>query len=90
MGVGDALVFRLTENASTGYRWQVAEIAPPLLVLKEKRVGSPGRALGGPAEILMSLEARSTGDARVTLGLSRAWEANAAPAKSISVSVSIR
>ena len=74
VGVGDEVVIRLPENATTGYVWSVESIGPGLEVMDDTTV-PPGEAAPGAAgERLFRVRAVSPARADVVLRLARSWE----------------
>jgi inhibitor of cysteine peptidase len=91
---GQVLFVTLDSNATTGYRWQVASIEPAVL----RQVGEaeykqswamPGMVGVGGTETF-KFEAVSSGMAKLTLNYVRSWEKDIAPAKTFSVTITVR
>ena len=91
---GQTLFITLDSNATTGYMWQVASNEPAVL----RQVGDaeykqswamPGMVGVGGTETFQ-FEATSPGMAKLTLNYVRPWEKNSAPAKTFSVTITVR
>jgi inhibitor of cysteine peptidase len=81
-GVGDAIEVALSENPSTGYRWEVADADGQILTVEDNRFSVTQGAIGGAGSRRVTFRARRAGTARISLMLRRHWEpANAAIAR---------
>ena len=90
LGAGEALLLRLPENPTTGYRWQVAQTGDGELELVEDRFESaagPKAAVGAAGERLLRFVGKRAGRVELTARQGRAWEAATAAGKSLSVVV---
>lgn len=87
VAAGGVLRFSLPETPTTGYRWEVE--SPPrerFSVIKDQF--SPGAARPGAAGTrTIVLQPGSAGHFRFVLGLTRPWEPQANPVRTISVDV---
>jgi predicted secreted protein len=86
---GDRIVIRIPENASTGYQWEVEQVADPLELESSEMVPPPepaGPGAGGERRVV--LRARGAGQARVALRLERPWERQPTDRFEIDVTVS--
>lgn len=72
-GVGDEVVIRLPENATTGYVWTVTVTG---LELVDDEMVPPGadKGVGAAGERLVRVRAVAPGRGEVVLRLGRAWE----------------
>jgi inhibitor of cysteine peptidase len=92
VGVGDEVVIRLPENATTGYVWSVQSVDDGLELVEDAMVpasataGSPAPGAGG--EHVVRLRATAPARADVVLHLGRSWEP--APAQQRRVTVTVR
>ena len=78
VGRGDAIIIRLDENPTTGYRWAIDHLDEAVL----SAAGSdftlgPGGGIGGGGERVFSFRARGPGTGRIELKLWRDWEGDA-------------
>lgn len=71
---GDRIVIRIPENATTGYQWQVEQVADPLELESSEMIPPAEAAPGAGGERRVVLRARGPGQARVALRLERPWE----------------
>jgi inhibitor of cysteine peptidase len=72
--VGDAVVLRLPERASTGYRWEIEAADTTLVDAQEGQYAAASSAVGGGGETQWTLRARATGIAYIRLKRWRRWE----------------
>ena len=72
---GDVIVFRLEENLTTGYGWEMEAIDGSAVELLESAYDeAPGTALGRGGTRTVRLAARLPGNEEVRLKLRRPWE----------------
>lgn len=71
--VGDRVVLRLPENATTGYQWS-AEPSEHVEVVASSLEPPVGAAPGAAGARVVRLRVVSPGEATVTLRLARQWE----------------
>jgi inhibitor of cysteine peptidase len=96
VGVGDEVVIRLPENATTGYVWSVQSIDHGLELVEDAMLpagGTAGEAAGPPppgagGQHVVRLRATAPARAEVVLHLGRSWEP--APAQQRRVTVTVR
>ena len=82
LAVGDELVVRLTENRTTGYRWQPDDL-PGAVTLVDDGFEAPSPARPGQGGVhTFRLRPTAPGDHRVRLALGRSWGA-AAPERTV-------
>ena len=86
---GDILVVRLHENASTGYRWALDEVASPLIAVHDAEYAGRSQAVGSPGEVQWRIEAKSPGTVRIALRLWRQWEGDSSIQKRFGVVLKI-
>jgi inhibitor of cysteine peptidase len=84
---GDRIVIRVPENATTGYQWEVDEVAEPLELESSELIPPQEAAPGAGGERRVVVRARESGQAKVALKLQRAWEAQPADQFEIDVTV---
>jgi inhibitor of cysteine peptidase len=88
VAVGDAVVIRLPENPTTGYRWQVDAVTRLTLVADEFSSVSSAPGAGGERHLRFITPA--PGSFHVQATLRRAWEVDAAPQAQFRVTVQVR
>jgi inhibitor of cysteine peptidase len=92
MSVGASEMIALSENPSTGYKWQLDRAhSSNLTIVRVIDVAyQPGQTglIGAPGLHRWQIQARVPGTARIVFAYSRPWE-QAAPAKSHSIEVNI-
>ena len=71
----DRIVFRLPENASTGYQWVVDELPETLELAADEFLPPSSAKPGAGGERRVELLVRGSGQGRVVLRLKRPWEA---------------
>jgi inhibitor of cysteine peptidase len=71
--VGDEVVIRLPENATTGYLWSVALSGGNLEVVGDTFT-SPAEGIGSGGERMIRVRGTAAGRGDVTLRLGRPWE----------------
>lgn len=92
LGRDQALVIALEANPSTGYRWEVAEIDPPILKLADDEYqpnaeGAMGVGSAGTQRV--TFEPVDLGQTQVTLAYRRPWETAVEAANTFAVEVTI-
>jgi predicted secreted protein len=80
---GDVIVVRLTENPTTGYRWEVAGGASP----SADDFAPAGGGQGAAGERVLRFAAAS---GPIALVLRRAWEADKPPQATFGVTVALK
>jgi inhibitor of cysteine peptidase len=80
VGDGDELVLVLSENASTGFVWQV-DACPEFLDLSDDERGPDGAAPGAAATRQLTFRVYGSGEGVLELSLRRPWETGVAPAE---------
>ncbi len=72
---GDVIMFRLEENLTTGYGWEVETVEGSMVELIESTyVEAPGKALGRGGTRVLRFVAKSPGSQEVRLRLRRPWD----------------
>lgn len=85
-GVGDEVVLRLPENATTGYVWSVRSMGDGLMLVDDTMV--PGRGAPGAAGArVMRMRVVGAGDTEVIVRLGRPWESEPAEERRIAIRV---
>jgi len=72
--VGEEVVLRLPENASTGYRWAVEAVDTNLVDVQEGEYLPMSNAVGGGGEAQWIVRAKATGVTLIKLRRWRRWE----------------
>ena len=72
--VGETLVLRLPENATTGYRWAIEALNADLVEAQEGQYISQSNAVGGGGQATWTLHAKAPGTSEIKLRLWRQWE----------------
>jgi predicted secreted protein len=86
---GDAFQVRLSENPTTGYRWQLVDWDRSILDVTRDEFQPPGTSRhGAGGEHLWEFVARASGQSLLQLAYRRPWEA-ATPSRSFSLRVSV-
>jgi inhibitor of cysteine peptidase len=86
---GETFEIRLSENPTTGYRWQLADWDRTVLDIRRDEFRPPGtaeRGVGG--KHVWEIAARAPGRTSLRLGYSRSWESGS-PARTFSLDVSV-
>jgi inhibitor of cysteine peptidase len=88
--VGDTIEVSLAENASTGYRWEIAEFDSRIVGIEESRFTPLPGGIGSGGTRHIAFRARNTGVGRVELILRRSWEAADAKIARWSIVIEVR
>ncbi len=91
--IGQCLDVQLkTQAGSTGYDWYMARESTPLMKLEGRTLTQPAAnppMVGVPAELVFTLCAVKRGSGVVKFQLTRPWEKNTPPAKTLAFKVTI-
>jgi inhibitor of cysteine peptidase len=82
---GDAVVVRLSVPAATGYSWAWEDRGADIVRVVDDASAQIGTAVGGQRYVQWTLEATSTGAARLRLKQWREWEGDASIVKRFEV-----
>lgn len=74
VSVGDIVLITLSENPTTGYRWQPNRVDEEIILLKDSKYDTSGNGIGSGGIRTFTFEARSTGTTKVSCDLRREWE----------------
>jgi inhibitor of cysteine peptidase len=74
LAMGEMLTLSLTENPTTGYRWQLDSPKGGVLRIADDKFQPVGGQVGGSGIRTLSLVAAEKGSYRLSLSLKRAWE----------------
>jgi len=72
--VGDSIRLQLSENPTTGYRWQMQPDVPPALRILADSWEASGAAAGAGGVRFWTIVADKPGKASLRLELKRSWE----------------
>ena len=86
--VGDVLVIRLTENPTTGFRWQIDDVGG--LVVQADDYAAYSSAIGAAGERTVRLAVVRAGVTEIRLSLRRGWEASAPRLSFFAISVDVQ
>jgi inhibitor of cysteine peptidase len=89
MHVGDAIVLRLPENATTGYRWAIEALNGDLVEAQEGQYISQSGAVGGGGEATWTLYPKAPGTAEIKLKLWRPFEGERSVQRNFGVTLKI-
>ena len=85
--VGDTIVVRLSDNPTTGYRWDLEPVTGESLVLDDSGYEPSVGAVGSGGVATWSLRATAEGTTTVALKRWRPWEGNASVLDRFAVTV---
>lgn len=87
----DMIVFRLEENLTTGYGWEVETVEGPVVEFIESTyVEATGMAMGRSGTRVIRLVAKSPGNQVVRLQLRRPWDPPDRALKHLEVTIQVR
>ena len=87
--VGDTLEIRLSENATTGYRWALDNPDPALFAAGTAGAEYPGAALGSGGTAILRVRTLAKGDGTLRLKYWRSFEGDAGIVRRFSVKVHV-
>jgi inhibitor of cysteine peptidase len=87
--VGDALLLRLPENATTGYRWSFDGLDTAIVSAHEGEYARSSEAVGSGGEVTWTLTALVAGTTTVRLKLWREWQGDSSIKKRFAVTLSV-
>ena len=90
LAAGQCLNVRLGTQPSTGYGWEVAPDSTPLLTFKDASILNPATMPGAVEIKELVFCAAAAGHGALKLVYRRSWEKDQPPAKSFSLSVTIK
>jgi inhibitor of cysteine peptidase len=88
--IGDTIEVLLSENPSTGYRWEVAAFDSSVVSAGESRFSPAAGGIGARGTRHMTFLVRGAGTGRIELVLRRNWEPADAVIQRWSVTVEVR
>lgn len=87
---GDALVVRLNENPTTGYRWSLDALEGDVVTLgADEFERSEGAGVGGGGKRILTFSALRPGSADIGLTLRRRWEGDDSALERVRLSVRV-
>lgn len=89
VALNDAIVLRLPENPTTGYRWAVDQIDSDKLLLQSTHFSLLGAGAGASGEKTLTLKATQPGKTHLQLKLWRDWEGDASIIDRYQISIQI-
>jgi inhibitor of cysteine peptidase len=89
IAIGETLKLELSENATTGYRWRIADVDPALRILDES-YEAPSRAPGSGGVRRWTLAADKAGTIPLQLELTRSWQPQPAQTFALTLVVKAR
>ena len=81
--MGEPVRFSLEENASTGFRWDVASNTNECTVVLRHRGGDKGTTCGAPGLLDVTVTSRVRTPVRVEFRYRRSWEKSVKPWKTL-------
>ncbi len=91
VGRGEQLGIRLSENPTTGFRWEIDKNNPEILALSgDQNIQAADVGIGGGSQRVLSFEAKSEGIDHLELKLWREWEGERSVTRRYSVTVRVR
>ena len=88
---GDVIVFRLEENLTTGYGWEVKTVEGSVVEFIESTyVEATGMAIGRGGMRVMRFVARSPGSQEIRLQLRRPWDPPDKALEHLEVTIRVR
>ncbi|BDP44217.1 peptidase inhibitor I42 (plasmid) [Deinococcus aetherius] len=88
--VGETLTLTLPETPGTGYRWSPEMPGGGVLHTDEGLFTPGGGGIGGGGTRTFEVRAVGAGEATLRLALRRAWEGEAPPERTFTVTVTVR
>lgn len=87
---GDALVVRLRENPTTGYRWTLDEVDGDAVTLeRDDFETSEGAGVGSGGRRIFTFSAVGPGSASIALKLWRRWEGDASARERVRLNIRV-
>jgi inhibitor of cysteine peptidase len=90
MGVGEILGLRLSENPTTGYRWQVQSPGSPVLVPVEESYEAAREGFGAGGVRRWVFRSVQAGIAHLEMERQRSWERRAVETFKVTIRVQAR
>jgi inhibitor of cysteine peptidase len=87
--VGDTLLLRLPENATTGYRWSFDGLDTTIASARDGDYARSSGAVGSGGEVTWTLTAIAPGTTKLRLKLWREWEGDSSIKKRFEVTLSV-
>ncbi len=87
--VGDTILLRLSDNPTTGYRWELEPPAGESMVLDDSGYEPSGGAIGSGGVATWTLHATAAGTTSIVLKRWRPWEGDASVLTRFAVTVNV-
>ena len=87
--VGDPIVVRLSDNPTTGYRWELEPVAGEQLLLDDAGYEASSRAIGSGGVATWTLRAAAAGTSTIRLKRWRPWEGDSSVLDRFAVTVQV-
>jgi predicted secreted protein len=89
--VGEEFKVALESNAGTGYQWQCQLTNDPIILVDEPPELTPidTGVVGGRVRTIFVVHGKSVGTVKVSFVLVRPWEKNTAPAKALTLTLTV-
>ena len=72
---GDSIKIQLSENPTTGYRWEILTLNANVIAFKDSNFSTDlGTGIGGGGTRTFTFNIRSPGTSKISLRLRREWE----------------
>jgi len=88
--VGDTLLLRLPENATTGYRWSFDGLDTTILSARDGEYARSSDAVGSGGDRTWTLTPNAAGTTTLRLKLWREWEGDSSIKKRFEVTLAIK
>ncbi len=91
LAAGDTVEIRLSENATTGYRWTLRSIDTLICeVVMEERHGAATTVPGASGSHVWQLKAIQAGVCEIEIAYGRPWQADESPARTFKIKLRVR
>ncbi|CAN5554067.1 hypothetical protein BH10PSE4_BH10PSE4_19390 [soil metagenome] len=87
--VGDTVELRLSENATTGYRWALDAHDAAFLEALDETADYPSAAVGSAGEAVFRFRVARAGSGRLSLKYWRSWEGEGSILERFSVTLDV-
>jgi inhibitor of cysteine peptidase len=87
--VGDTIVVRLSDNPTTGYRWELEPVAGDRMLLEDAGYEPSSRAIGSGGAATWTLHAAAAGTSTIRVKRWRPWEGDSSVLERFAVTVHV-
>ncbi len=87
--VGESATLALSENPTTGYRWEIAPQQRTVVEIRDRPYKSQSNAIGGGGEASWTLRAVEPGETTLSAKLWRQWEGDGSIVKRFTARVKV-